>query len=238
MKIVAGGRHGGLLHGLLLGGLVVLLILAVTGWFVARSDGFRTLAAERLAFQTGLTIELEDSYIGWPYVLVLRGVKAAAGGPVSFQVRELRLGRHLRRWTLQVRGARVWFDEQLPQNAPLGLSPNIVRLASLREAGAMEVMRATAPWQAHWKLDVADLDLLWLDATGATAGAVRQLSFRMEPVPLPSGTMYYYRLAYPGTASGAFGSITNLEWEWLSRGGDHYVELVREGTLPSTVFSE
>ncbi len=237
MKMVS-GRRGGLLQGWLFLLLVLLLILAVTGWFVARSDGFRALVAGRISDRTGLDVHITDSYVGWPYVLVLRGVETSAAGEAGFQIQELRFGRRLWQWTLRLRGGRVWFDQGLREDAPFTVSRSLVRLAGLREAGAIDVMRATAHLQGRWRVALDNLDVLWVNAEGVPVASVRQLQFQMEPVDVPSGRMYYYRIAYPGVAENALGSIRNLEWEWLTRGGDDYVEILRNGVLPPVAFSE
>ncbi|MFU8779943.1 MAG: hypothetical protein ACNA71_02835 [Kiritimatiellia bacterium] len=228
MKMIA-SRRGGILQSGMLTLLVLGLILAVTGWFAARTQGFRELVAGRLSEQLGIAVVVGESYVGWPYVLVLRNVESGAHDAVSFQIRAMRLGRGLRQWTLDVRGARITFAPEIATDVTRAISGELVRLAGLRDAEPLDIMRATSHLQSRWRVQLDDFDIYWLDADGEVDGYVRQLHFQLVPVRLPSGKMHYYRLSYPGAARQALGSIRDLDWEWLTRGGDHYVELMRNG---------
>lgn len=232
MKMIS-TRRGGFLQRWFTMALVLALIAAVTGWFIARSQGFRDMAARQLSERLGLPVAITQSYIGWPYVLVLRGVEAETSDEaLDLQIRALRLGRGLQHWTLDVRGARVVVNPTLLENESHRLAATLVRLAHVREAGALDIMRATEHLQPHWRIACRDVDVYWLDHDGQVDGVVRQLQFHMQPIRLPSGNMIYYRIAYPGLAERAFGDIRDLDWEWLTRGGDDYIELQRSGILP------
>ncbi len=230
MKIIS-TRRGGFLRGWLTLILVLALIAAVSGWFIARTQGFKGMLETQLSERMGVPVRIEKSYIGWPYVLVLRGVEAEDDA-MQLHVRTARLGRRLRQWTLDIRGARVIFSPAVLEDGFYRYPATLVRIADLRDAGAMDIMRATADLQLRWRLSVHDADLFWQDTDGEIDGGVRQLQFNMQPVRLPSGTFIYYRLAYPGRAEYAFGSMRDLDWEWLTRGGDHYIELERSGVAP------
>lgn len=235
MKVVSSHR-GGLIRGWCLFVLILIIIAAVTGWFVARSDGFKDLVAARLTAELGVPVEVADSYVGWPYQLVLRGVGTPEDAIVRMHVREIRLGRTLRNWTLAVRDASVAFMPGVTEGYTNNVSQHMIRIARLRDAGALDIMRVTEDVQSNWRLQLDDLDLFWLSSDGAVDGFVRQVDFLLEPVQLPSEKMYYYRLSYVGTAENAMGSIRDLSWSWLTRGGDHYVELQRSGVTPDVAL--
>lgn len=239
MKMIS-TRSGGFLRRWITLILLLTLIAAVTGWFVARSQGFREIAARRLSEQLGLPVQIAQSYIGWPYILVLRGVETEASDDEAFalQIRTLRLGRRLWQWSMDVRGARVVFHPARLENDLQPLAATLVRLAHMREAGAIDIMRATAHLQADWRILLRDVDVYWQASDGQADGVVRQLQFHMQPVRLPSGTVIYYRLVYPGKAEHAFGSIRDLDWEWLTRGGEDYIELQRDGMTPPLPFCD
>lgn len=231
MKMVA-SRQGSRLRVWFYLLVFIVLLMGVTGWFVARTDGFRQLAAERLTLWAGTPIEVEESLIGWPYELVLRGVGTPAGttnGTVRGWVREVRIGRSLRCWRVAVLGAMLQMPSDVAARTVTEVPPLALRVARLRHAGARDIMQATAEIRRSIALDLRDVDLLWVDSDGSITGRIPQLQFQMEPVRLPSGPMVYYQLVVPGHAQGALGDVQDLRWEWLSRREDHYVEITRRG---------
>ncbi len=230
-------RRGGFLQGWLTLLLILLVVVALSGWFVARTQGFRDLVARRLSAQLGVPVRIEHSYIGWPYVLVLRGVEAEDEALV-LQVRTLRLGRRLRRWSINVRGARVTVTPSVLENHAYRYPVTFLRLASMREPGALDIMRVTAHLQSQWHLSLEDIDWYWQDEERNVVAAVRQLQFMMKPVQLPTRELIYYRLSYPGVAEKAFGGIRDLDWEWLSGGQDDYISIQRSGVMPTLEICE
>ena len=236
MKMVA-TRRSGCLQGILTLGLVVLLIAATTGWFVARSEGFRALAAEQLSEKLGIPVEIGKSYIGWPYVLVLRGVETKATQPAfDIQIRTLRLSRRLRQWAVSARGVRVVLDVTALSQDLHQVPTALARLADVRYADPLEITRATAHLQSRLRISLQDVDVYWMNDDGQIDGVVRQLQFEMQPVRLPSGDMTYYRLAFPTLGEPTFGAMQDLDWEWLTRGANHYIELQRSGVPEQPFF--
>ncbi len=231
MKVISTGRGSGLRR-LFLFVVFVVIVLGVTGWFVVRTAGFRQLAGERLTLWSGVPLRVEASAIGWPYTLVLRGVGtpgSSGDAPVQIWIRELQVGRSWRFWRVRVRGGML----RMPVDAALQPAEQVPawvgRVAALRDSGALEMMRVTSSLQRGWAIHLQDVDLLWMEGPDLVDARVPQLQFQMEPVRLPSGRLTYYRLAIPGQADGAFGSVRDLHWEWLSRGNDDYIEIVRQG---------
>lgn len=231
MKVISTGRGGGLRR-LFLFTVFLVIVLAVTGWFVVRTAGFRQLAGERLSLWSGLPLRVESSAIGWPYALVLRGVRtppSAEGVAVQLDLREVHLSRSWRFWRVRVRGGEL----RLPADAawrPAGEVPAwVARVAALQDAGALELMRATTALRRGWAIHLQDMDLLWVAAPEQVEARVPQLAFQMEPVRLPSGRVTYYLLAIAGQADGALGNVRDMRWEWLSRRDGDYIEIVRQG---------
>ena len=219
--------------------LLLVLLASVAGWFVARTQVFRERVAGHLSTRLGMPVRIDQAYIGWPYVLVLRGVEmGGAGEAFDLQLQSLRLGRRLRCWSLHVRGARVRVVPDLLESRPQRVAATLVHLAHLRDAGAIDIMRATAHLRERWRVVLQDVDIYWLDTDGHADAVLRQVQFHMQPLRLPSEWLMYYRLAYPGAAEHAFGGIRNLDWEWLTRGGEDYVELRRSGVLPPLQMDE
>jgi len=212
---------------LLLLGFVVLIVL-VSGWFVARTQGMRKLLAEQLSDRLGVAVTIGESRIGWPYELVLRDVATAdfaAAGTPGVAVGEVRIARRLFSWQLTLRHAtlRVKQDE-----AGVWMPLVAARIADLRQASATDIVRLTESVRQCLRLRVSDGSLDWLDAEGRTEASLRGVRFRMEPVQLPEQhDMTYYSLGIYAAAGGAFGNARDLSWAWLTSDDLAYVELVR-----------
>jgi hypothetical protein len=235
MKVVSGQRGCALQGGFLLL-LVLLLVMGVTGWFVGRSDGFRQMVAERLSDRMGLEVKIGNSYIGWPYVLVLRDVEGSHPEAGGLRIREIRIGRRLTRWSMRLRGGEISFRAEAPGHGSATWPTVLSRLSALRDAGALDIMRASADLQSVWTLQWEDLDFIWLGPDAVPEGSIRGSQFRMNPVRIPSGRLMYYRLSFSSPADQAMGSVRDLEWEWLSRGGHDYIELVRTEAAPAVML--
>ncbi len=227
MRVIANRRGARLSGFLLLLGFVAVVVL-VTGWFLARTQGARKLLAEQLSDRMGMPVTIGKSRIGWPYELVLRDVATAdfaAAGTPGFAVGEVRIARRLFSWQLTLRHAtlRVKQDE-----AGVWTPLVAARIADLRQASAMDVVRLTGPVRLRLRLRVSDGSLDWLDADGRVEASLRGVRFRMEPVKLPEQRdMTYYSLGFYAASGGAFGNARDLAWAWLTSDDLAYVELAR-----------
>jgi len=227
MRVIS-NRRGARFSGLLLLVVFVLFVVLVTGWFVARTDGVRHLLEKKLSDRMGLPVTIGESRIGWPYALVLRDVRSAnvpAAGTAGVAVGELRLSRRLLTWNLVLRhvALRVRQDES-------GVWTPLVaaRLADLRQASAMDIVRLTEPVRSRLRLEITDGLVDWLDTEGRTTASLRDVRFRMEPIKLPEQQrMTYYSLRIYAASGGAFGNARDLEWMWLTSNDLAYIELQR-----------
>ncbi len=235
MRVIA-NRRGARFSGALLLLAFVAAVLLVTGWFLARTQGVRTLLAERLSDRAGVTVTIGESRIGWPYVLVLREVATvdfAAAGTPGFAVGELRVARRLFSWQLTLRHVilRVKQDE-----AGVWMPLVAARIADLRQASAMDLVRLTEPVRQRLRLRVSDGSLDWLDAEGRIEASLRDVRFRMEPLNLPEQRdMTYYGLRVYAASGGALGNARDLAWAWLTSADLAYVELERSARYGSGV---
>ena len=235
MKVIANRRGARFSGGLLLLAFVLLVAL-VTGWFLARTEGVRKLLAERLSDRMGVTVTIGKSRIGWPYELVLRDVATAAiaaAGTPGFAVGEVRIARRLFTWQVTLRHVtlRVQQDE-----AGVWMPLVAARIADLRQASALDLVRLTNPVRQRLRLRISDGSLDWLDADGRTEASLRGVGFRMEPVDLPDAReMTYYRLNVYAASGGALGDARDLAWAWLTSDEQAYVELERTVQYASTI---
>lgn len=227
MRVIANRRGARFSGGLLLLAFVVIVVL-VTGWFLARTEGVRKLLAEKLSDRMGIAVTIGESRIGWPYELVLRDVATAdfaAAGTPGVAVGEARIARRLFSWQVTLRhvALRVQQDE-----AGVWMPLVAARIADLRQASAMDLVRLTEPVRQRLRLRVSEGSLDWLDADGRTEASLRDVRFRMEPVTLPDQRdMTYYRLQVYAASGGALGNARDLEWAWLTSDQLAYVELER-----------
>lgn len=227
MRVIA-NRRGARFSGGLLLLVFVMIVVLVTGWLLARTEGVRTLLAERLTDRLGIAVTIGESRIGWPYELVLRDVSTAgfaAAGTPGFAVGEVRIARRLFSWQVTLRhvALRVQQDE-----AGVWTPLVAARIADLRQASAMDLVRLTEPVRQRLRLRVRDGSLDWLDADGRTEASLRDVGFHMEPVTLPGQRdMTYYSLGIYAASGGAFGNARDLEWAWLTSDDLAYVELER-----------
>ncbi len=234
MRVIS-TRRGARLSGVLLLLLFLAVLVLATGWFLARTEGARTLIAERLSDRLGVPVTIGESRIGWPYVLVLRAVATKGETAVDgagFSVGTLRLGRRLRYWDLELRHVivRVRRDE-----AGLWTPLAVARLADLREASASDITRLTGPVRRRLRLRVTDGALVWLDADGREEASLRDVRFQMEPVKLPERrAMTYYGLRVYAAAGGALGNARDLNWAWLTSVDKAYIELDRTARFETT----
>jgi len=227
MRVIA-NRRGARLSGVLLLLLFLALVLLATGWFLARTEGVRSLLAERISDRLGMKVTIGESRIGWPYALVLRNVATegfAAAGTPGLAAGEIRVGRLPRTWDLELRHVTV----RVRQGGSGIWEPTVAaRLADLRQASATDVTRLTAPLRHRWRLRIADGTLVWLDADGREEASLRDVRFRMEPARLPEGrAMTYYGLRIYAASGGALGNVRDLDWAWLTSVDQAYIELVR-----------
>ncbi len=227
MRVIANRRGARLSAVLLLLGFVAVVIL-VTCWFLARTDGGRKLMAEQLSNRMGIPVTIGESRIGWPYELVLRDVATAdfaAAGTPGFSVGELRVARRLFSWQVTLRHVTL----RVQQDAAGVWTPLVAaRIADLRQASAMDLVRLTEPVRLNLRLHVSDGSLDWLDAGGRVEASLRDVRFRMEPVELPEQRpMTYYGLRVYAASGGALGNARDLGWAWLTSDDLAYVELAR-----------
>ncbi len=227
MRVIA-NRRGARLSAVLLLMVFVVVVVLVTCWFLARTDGGRKLLAEQLSDRMGVPVMIGESRIGWPYELVLRDVATAefaVAGTPGFSVGEVRVARRLFTWQVTLRHVTL----RVQQDAAGVWTPLVAaRIADLRQAAALDLVRLTEPLRLWLRLDVSDGSLDWLDAEGRVEASLRDVRFRMEPVEMPEQrTMTYYGLRVYAASGGALGNARDLDWAWLTSDDQAYVELAR-----------
>ena len=210
--------------------LLVVLILGMTGFFVVRSDGARALIEDRLSKRLGQDVAIDKTSIGWPYVLVIRGLQSETGRAdgASFAAREVRIGLGIRRrWHINVHRPAITLtqsDEGVWQPRALA------RLGDLHGGHISDVSELTRRLRRTTVLDVRDGSARWLDAGGRVLARVSGVDFRVQPVALPGRRVHYYSLsAYTMLAGANSDRVHDVHREWLATSDDPYVVLDASG---------
>lgn len=217
------GGSGGLGR-LLVVMLVVLGLLLVTGWAVARTQGFTQLLQEKLGAELGMPLTLDRTHIGWPYDLVMTGFRSVATnegvGRVSFD--EVRVGlAGLRKVHVTVRGGRA----DMAIDAQGAWSPGWLHdLGILDDVRDMPAMMATL--YAWISVRVEGVRLQRTPADGRVETVVEGLGFSSEPLDLPGhpGARYYQVKARQVTRR-AGPALAGVDREWISTLTNPYVEI-------------
>ncbi len=225
MRVIS-HRRGARFSGWVLLLVFLAALLLVTGWFVARTGGARDLLAKRISERLGETVTIEDSRIGWPYVLVLRNIQTSgfeAPGTPGVSIGEFRLGFRHFKWRAELR--QVYLRVMSEGG---GWRPGFAaRLADLKQASAHDLVRVSEKVRQRVWLQITGSTLSWLDADGRETASLRDVHFRMEPVRLPEQVVTYYGLRVYVATGGAFGNARELHWEWLTTDNADYIELTR-----------
>ena len=220
MKIKAPAEDMGTVSRLAAVALIIIVIVLVTGFFAARTEGGAAFVQERLERHLGMDVTLERVRIGWPYALVMEHAAAtnAAGG--RFEAREIRLvpswhgrvGVVVRRPRLRlVRGADGAWE-------PAYFS----RLADAAAGDLTAFSRLADNLGPRMPLTVQDGDIAW---TGDTVNAaMRGVDYRRTPVKLPGRRMLYNALSIRAL-TGAAGDRRDIELEWLASETVPYLEI-------------
>lgn len=219
--------------------LVVIVAILYGGLLLAaRTEGFRSLVAQRWEKQCGIPVHISSSSLTPAFELRLRGIttveKPSASKPATdeeapkprLQVKEVRL-----KWSLSkfrftrvlLQGARVDF---VP-DAGGGWSPTpFARWAREADAltgwkwsppapGSSSESEVPMPRGNEIELRIEDLDMFWHASADGPAASVEQISLSMTPLHPPGRTLTHVRLGAKacrgadGVASGPF------EAEWI-----------------------
>jgi hypothetical protein len=211
----------------------LIVVLLVTGWFVARTNGARKYLEGSLSKRFGCEVSISSMYIGWPYELVMDEVRSAgfdAAGTEGFSVQEARFSRGWRYWHLKLNEliVRIKADEKA------GWKPSrMARIGDMKDAGMVDIVHATADMRKNMMLRVSNSDISWLGTNGVETAYVRGADFRMLPVGVDGRQMYYYHLSINRSSGLAELDGRNIVREWLTTDTSEYIELPSRSGNPS-----
>jgi hypothetical protein len=219
---------------------VLLVIVLVTGVFVARSAGARETIEEWIERRLGTDVEIEATRIGLPYELVIENVVSvdhASSGEPLLSIKEIRVGLGKRtRWHVGMDGVKL--NLSLTRDGvwqPKGLAA----LGELPRQDAGMISRLTHAMRRRVSLTLNDCRMRWFDDGGVERARAQGLSFRMAPVKMPKREMYFYRVSIFSARYADGSEEQDVEKEWLAADSRDFVEIVdssRESRVSHQLF--
>lgn len=224
MRISGGG--GGCLTRFVVTALIVVIVLLVTGVFLVRTEGGRSLIEEHISKRMGTDVKVAQARIGWPYELVLKNVTSApvAGHEkAGFAAREVRIGLGLAtRWRIDASR----FEVDLVKGEDSTWRPIcMARLGVLPWEGAEEISRLTEDARDRVRLRLDDGVIRWHAETEGVIAAAERVRFEMTPVRVRRRRLYYYYLDIYSWMAPNGARVHDTEREWLATDTSDYVEL-------------
>lgn len=205
---------------------VIAALLALTAVFLARSDGFRQLACDRLgAAAGGLEIRIDKTRAGWPCDLVLEGIETPGMDPgcAGFRVAELRVGpRPGGGWRVRVRQAAL----NMVETDDGGWRPAcFAAIGDLPWNDISEVTRLTRTNWPRGTLRLSDTTLRWLRADGGVSASAAGVLFSLQPVEVEGRRLCLYRLQSHLMVMPDGTALRDVNREWLASEGSDFIEL-------------
>lgn len=236
MRIVEPDDRPGKLKRFVITLLILTVLVLVTFFFVARTDGFRSLFERAVERRLGIKLTIKDVHIGLPYMIVAENVESEGGSEDQIwkmKIEELRVGLT---FFAKMRVVVKRCELILLQDADGSWAPTVFsRLGDLPVGNIADISEATAGFRKRIELEITDSSITWLphDAEKAVA---RGVFFSVQPVKMPTGRMYYHTLrVYNVLAVDAQSGRTmvhNIEREWLADTRTLYVGTRKSGDIP------
>lgn len=214
---------------------VLLAILLVTGVFVARSDGGRSFAEDRLAKWLGDEASIGRMHIGWPYVLVMEKVQTrrmADEGQPGCKALEVRISPRLfSPWHVGVTRGVLNLVEKPDGTWEPGA---FTRLGELPDKGVADVSRIMEPLREKVSLTLTDASLRWIGPNGVPRASASGVSLSSRPADIPGHRMTHYRLSVYSSMGPGGKRAQDEEREWLASESKDYIELSRSSRQAQT----
>jgi len=223
---ISGGGGGGCLTRFVATTLIVAAVLLVTGLFLVRTEGARSLIEGQLSKRIGADVRIAQARIGWPYDLVLKNLtnRPVDGvGKAGFAAHEVRIGLGLRtRWRVAVSR----FEIDLVRGSDTSWRP--VCLASLGVVpweDAAGISGVTEEVRDRVRLSLSNGTIRWHDEKERLVASAQSFRFEMAPVRVLDRRIYYYYLDIYNWLAPDGVRVHDTEREWLATGMSDYVEL-------------
>jgi hypothetical protein len=208
--------------------LVLVVILLAAGLIVVRTSFFRKKLAAGIEKRTGLAATMEGTRIGWPYDLVIEGLKTVPvreGSQAGITVGQLRIEPGIcgeRRVTLD----RVALT--LVRNKDGAWEP--VPFEGFGELRKLEqVAPLTEGIRREMRLNIVRGRILWLDPEGRKLASLQDFDFSMESVTTSNGRRIYFCSLTAGEMIQEDGpEKRNISADWVFSEDNRSIEIARE----------
>lgn len=223
----SGGERMGCITRFLMTAVIMLAILLVTVFFVVGTEGGRSFVQDWIGKYLGVQVEIANTGIGWPYVLVIDTIatKDFGAGLPGFHAREVRVGMGIKPlWRVSIKKGEL----RLVKDKDNNWQPAIFgRLGDLPARNITELSRMMKEMQARMALKIRDSSIEWCDDRGATVSLARGISFDMIPVKLADEKMCQFDLSIYNVINPDGVNISDIERNWLASSMDDYIEIRR-----------
>ena len=236
MKVRTPGEGMSVVGRFLVTVLIILIVLLVTIFFAVRTRGGHAFIEERIEKHLGVKVTAERMRIGWPYALVLEGVKTEGFDPdgqvAGFAAQEVRLGPSLRaRYRLFIRRGHLRLTEAI---GPVWEPSCFARLGELPYGDLADVTRTMAFCEGRVEFELSAGRVEWLGVDRTVSAAAHGISYRVTPVRIPGRKMQHHELSLYSMTRPDGARMTDVVREWLSSDTIPHVELedaLIEGTV-------
>ncbi len=208
--------------------LIVAVIVLVTGYLGMRTEVAKKWVEGYFERRTGLKVTVKNVRIGWPYDMVIEGMKSApikGTDYASVSADTIRLGlRFGPLFKVEVAGARI----QLQTTDDDRWEPDfLARLGKLRSVE--EIAGLTARVRTHARIVLTRADIHWLNSRERRVARVDDLTFAMQPVVLHNGRRIYHctMSAYEIVREDR-SSISRMKREWFFTEANRFIEMAYE----------
>lgn len=216
--------------------LIILVVLLVTIFFAVRTRGGHAFIEERIERQLGVALHIERMRIGWPYALVMEGLRTEgfdeAGERPGFAGQEVRLGPSLRaRYALFVRRGHVRLvaDDQARWTPAC-----FARLSELPYGDLADITDMLPFASGHAALEIEGGRVEWFGRDGAIMSSAHGIHYAVTPVRIPGRHMRHHALSLYSMTRPNGARMSDVSCEWLSSGTIGNIEL-RDNQLEGTV---
>ena len=233
MRITGGEGRGGGFRRFVITILIIALIVWVTLFLIARTEGGQQFVVNQLTECLDLEVTVKQVKLAFPLTLVMDGVRSENFVPrkAGMQVKQARLSLGVKPWW------RMSLEEpelNMAYSKAEEWSPDVfAALGELPGKNMNGIAELTGNIRKMGTLQITHGNLTWVDASGRKLAEARNLDFNMGPACVPGHLMTYYHLSVEHVINPGGGTLRKIECEWLSSAEVPYVEISRSENIPT-----
>lgn len=230
--ITPGERRSGFFGSFIMPLLIIIVILLVTIFFIVKTDGGKKFIVDRMGKSLRMDVELGETRIGWPYILVLDGVsvkeKEASEPALTAESIRVFYDLKLRRHVSVSHGELI-----LKQNNDDDWTPDVFsRFGDIPSGNIAQLAKILDLFDRRDVIDLIDVTIKWIDKSGNENSSVSIADFKTVPVKISLHKMRYFDLAIK---SGMVKEkeFSDVKKEWLASEKKPYLSLDEDDCMGS-----